>query len=150
MPTSTSALPGTTILNLAIATNLDGSEYFPLVQGGTTKRATLSMAGSAANNPLINTFITAGSSYNSVATDQRILVNKAVGSATDILLTFSSGYAFPVLVKDLRGDADVNNITVTFSGGQTMDGLASVVITAPFGYFWFNPLSSGNWYDASY
>jgi len=39
MPTSTSALPGTTILNLPIAITVDGSEYTPIVQSGTTKRA---------------------------------------------------------------------------------------------------------------
>lgn len=39
MPTSTSALPGTTILNLPVAITLDGSEEVPIVQGGTTKRA---------------------------------------------------------------------------------------------------------------
>jgi hypothetical protein len=38
MPTSTSALPGTTILNLPIGLVADGTEQIPAVQGGTTKR----------------------------------------------------------------------------------------------------------------
>lgn len=96
------------------------------------------------------TFVTSGASYNSVVTDTRILVNKTVGSATSIVLALSAGYQLPVLVKDLKRDADSNPITVTFSGGQTMDGLSSVVINNPAGYFWFNPLAAGGWYDAAY
>src|SRR5690242_18078389 len=37
--TSTSALPGTTILNLPAASQLDGTEWVPMVQGGTTVRS---------------------------------------------------------------------------------------------------------------
>lgn len=96
------------------------------------------------------TFVTSGLSYNSVATDTRILVNKTIGSATSVVLLTSTQYSLPVLVKDLKGDADSNPITVTFSGGQTMDGLSNVVISNPYGYFWFNPLAAGGWYDAAY
>lgn len=95
-------------------------------------------------------FITSGSVYNSVATDTRILVNKTIGSATSIVLLSSTAYSQPVLVKDLKLDSDANPITVTFSGGQTMDGLTQVVIQNPGGYFWFNPLASGGWYDAAF
>lgn len=56
MPTSTSALPGTTILNLPIAVALDGSEWAPLVQSGTTKRAqTGDISGILTNLPLVLT-----------------------------------------------------------------------------------------------
>lgn len=80
----------------------------------------------------------------------RLLVNKTVGSATYLQLDLASTFRLPVLIKDLKGDADVNPITVTFSGGETMDNLNQVVIGNPFGYFWFNPLTAGNWYDAAY
>lgn len=96
------------------------------------------------------TFITDTYAYNSVATDTRILVNQAVAGATSIVLGLASSYGFPVLVKDLKGDADTNPITVTFTGGETLDGLSQVVINNPFGYFWFNPLKAGNWYDAAF
>lgn len=96
------------------------------------------------------TFVTSGASYNSVAADKRIMVNKTIGSATGVLLLASTSYVFPVLVKDLKGDADINPITVTFTGGQTLDGLSQIVINNPYGYFWFNPLPTGGWYDASF
>lgn len=96
------------------------------------------------------TIITSGSSYNSVSTDSRILVNKTVGSATSILLLPSASYSLPVLVKDLKGDAGTNPITVTFSGSQTIDGLSEIIINNNYGYLWFNPLSTGGWYDAAF
>lgn len=83
-------------------------------------------------------------------TVNRLLVNKTVPGATYIQLGLASTYRLPVLIKDLKGDSAVNPITVTFTGGETLDGLDQVVISNPFGYFWFNPLTAGNWYDAAY
>ena len=80
------------------------------------------------------------SSYNSVSTDIRILVSAA--SAVAIQLLPSASYSYPVLVKDISGAADTNPITVTFTG-QSADGLTSVTINNPYGWFWFNPLTNG-------
>lgn len=91
------------------------------------------------------TIITSGASYDSVATDGRILVNKTIGSATTINLLGGASYVGPVLVKDLKGDADVNPITVTFPG--TFDGVASpLTINTKYGWIWFTPLAAGNFY----
>lgn len=96
----------------------------------------------------IPTIVTSGATYNSVATDVRILVNKTVGSATTIALLAGSSYNQPVLIKDLKGDADVNPITVTFPG--TIDGTASpITINTEYGWIWMNPLSGGNFYGAT-
>lgn len=100
-----------------------------------------------ANTP---TIITSGSSYPSVATDTRILVDKTSGSATSIVMLASNQYSLPVLIKDLKGDSATNPITITFSGGQLFDGLSDIVINNPYGYVWLNPLASGGWYDASF
>ena len=91
------------------------------------------------------TIITSGATYNSVQTDTRILVNKTVGGATTVALLAASSYFQPVLIKDLKGDAATNNITVTYSG--TYDGVASpLTISTNYGWIWMNPLASGNWY----
>ncbi len=104
-------------------------------------------SASAVNDLLATpTEITSGATYNSVATDKRILVKKTVGSATSIVLSAAATKEGPVLVKDIKGDADVNAITVTFTGGDTADGLASVPINFKYGGYWFNPISTGNWY----
>ena len=91
------------------------------------------------------TIVTSGSTYNSVATDVRILINKTVGGIITVNLLAASLYAQPVLIKDIKGDADVNNITVAFTG--TYDGVASpLTISVQYGWIWMNPLASGNWY----
>lgn len=101
------------------------------------------LLGKAAYSAL--TIITSGASYDSVDTDTRILVDKTVGSATTINLLDGAEYSQPVLVKDVKGDADVNPITITFPG--TMDGVSSpIVINSQYGFFWFNPLPEGNFY----
>ncbi len=114
----------------------------------TAANMALLISGALYRSP---TFVIAGATYNSVATDNRILVNKTIGSATSVVLAASALYSLPVLVKDLKGDAGTNPITVTFNGTETLDGLApaQVVISNPYGYFWFNPLTSGGWYDAA-
>lgn len=93
------------------------------------------------------TIITSGATYNSVQTDTKILVNKTIGSATAITLLGAVNYFQPVLVKDLKLDADVNPITINFTG--TYDGIASpLTISNQGGFIWFYPLASGNWYAA--
>lgn len=93
------------------------------------------------------TFILSGASYNSVQTDTKILVNKTIGSATAITLLSAASYFQPVLIKDEKGDADVNPITINYTG--TYDGIASpLTISTQFGFIWFYPLASGNWYAA--
>lgn len=98
--------------------------------------------GGGGNSP---TFVTSGSTYDSVATDTRILVDKTVGSPTTINLLGGALYSQRVLVKDLKGDAATNPITVTFPG--TFDGVASpLTINTNYGWIWFNPLAAGNFY----
>jgi hypothetical protein len=91
------------------------------------------------------TIILSGATYNSVATDTRILVDKTVGGVITVNLLAATSYFQPVLIKDIKGDADINNITVAFSG--TYDGAASpLTISTQYGWIWMNPLASGNWY----
>lgn len=84
--------------------------------------------------------------YEALVTDQRLLVNKTVGAATYIDLGSPADRVYtPIMVRDLKGDAESNNITVSFNG--TVDGLASpIVISTNFGGYVFNPLATGNWY----
>ena len=89
------------------------------------------------------TIITSGASYAVVGTDSRILVNKTIGSATSIVFPLASVINYSVMIKDLKGDAAANNITITFTGGQRADGLSSVPINTNYGAYWFTPKSGG-------
>ncbi len=127
----------------------DPTALFEVVSPGTAEEG-INYSISAAEMAVLigvaaynNTFVTAGATYNSLDTDTRIIVKKTVGSATHVVLLAGAEYGQPILVKDGKGDADVNPITITFSGGQLMDGLATVIINNPYGFFWFNPLADG-------
>lgn len=85
--------------------------------------------------------------YASVDTDTRILVDNTGALTTTITLLSASSYALPILVKDIGGFASqANPITINFTGGETVDGLTSIDITNPYGWFTFNPLAAGNFY----
>lgn len=89
---------------------------------------------------------TAGSPYTVGFNTNRVLVNKTIGAATAIVLPLGALKQGPVLVKDTKGDAGTNNITVTFLGGESGDGQTSWVIQNGYGGIWFNPLATGSYY----
>lgn len=137
-------------------TEFDGSELLEIVAPGSAALginyaiSTLQIASLLPaftyKNTIITSGATIGSPYAVLATDTRVLFNKTIGAASYALLGMAAVQRLPVLIKDLKGDADVNPITVNFTGGETVDGLPQVVISTPYGGYWFNPLASGNWY----
>ena len=75
--------------------------------------------------------ITTGGSYNVLVGQHYIVVNKSSGSATAVVLpTASAGDLY--VVKDAKGDAGANNITITTAAGN-IDGSASKVINTNYG-----------------
>jgi len=95
---------------------------------------------------IITSGATVGTPYVPGASETRILLNKTIGAASGV--NIGGGAArinVPIMVRDIKGDANVNSITVTFTG--TCDGLASpIVISQPYAGYIFNPLPNGNWY----
>lgn len=85
--------------------------------------------------------ITAGGTFTVATNDTMIFVNKTIGGPITITMPLSSAmvYPGPVLIKDWKGDASTNNIAIGFSGGETCDGQASVVIKNDFGWVWMIP-----------
>lgn len=96
------------------------------------------------------TIITAGATtgvpYVAAAAESRILFNKTIGAASGVNIGGAvARNNVPVMVRDIKGDADVNSISVFFTG--TCDGIASpIVIASVFAGYIFNPLPNGNWY----
>src|SRR6185503_19650071 len=86
------------------------------VQFGNSYQVTLdTLAAFMAAFPENNTeIVTAGVSYAVLTTDTRILVNKTLGSPTSIIFPPANSmiYGGDILVKDLKGDAETNNITL--------------------------------------
>lgn len=138
-----------TILDLPVAPNLSGTEYIWLVQGGTDRRATASaiaaLGGGSGSQNLPTTTVTAGATYVALTSDVLIIVQKSVGSPTVIDLpafTAKTGFYY---IKDGKGDAATNNITITPSGVDTIDGLANVVISTGYGILQIAPNPNGGW-----
>ena len=75
--------------------------------------------------------VTAAGAVTVAATDDVVVVNKTVGAATVANLPAGvTGRRF--VIKDGKGDAATNNITITPAAG-TIDGAATLVINANYG-----------------
>ena len=61
-------------------------------------------------------------------TDYVVLVNKTSGSATAVTLPASPAAWRPYNIKDGKGDAAANPITIADPNGKTIDGAGSLVI----------------------
>lgn len=105
-------------------------------------------------SPLLDTTVivsgaTLASPYAILTTDTRILFNKTVASASYAVapLASSMAYAFPILIKDLKGNAFTYPIQISFTGGELCDGLSTVTIQDNYGWLTINPAPSGGaWY----
>lgn len=81
--------------------------------------------------------------------DQCLIIDKATGEATTVEIPAAADRnGVDIIIKDGKGDADVNNITPSFDGSETCDGLSgtSLVITTPYGILWMRPRPDGTGY----
>jgi hypothetical protein len=126
---------------------LTGSEVMYIVSPGnavsglsyqvTTQTLGIYFASFLSSNP---TVIKTGTSYNSINSDFRILMDLTVAAPFTVTLLPSAQYTQPILIKDVAGNiSSINTITIGFSGGQTADGLSSVVLQIPYEGIWLNP-----------
>lgn len=99
--------------------------------------------------------VTAAGDVNILSSDVTILLDKTVGAATNIVLPPSaSRLGISVTVKDLKGDANVNNITFVPAGTETIDGYSPAAAAAngialidiALGKKTLFPLTNGGWY----
>lgn len=75
--------------------------------------------------------VTAAGAVTVTATDETVIVNKTVGAATTVNLPAGvTGRTYTI--KDGKGDANVNNITITPAAGN-IDGAATLVINTARG-----------------
>lgn len=146
------------ITSLATLTLLDGTEVFYVVSPGNAQLGNSYQVTVTTLAAYLVTIlpapsivqVTSGSSYNVVADAGRVLVNKTIGSATSIVLPLAASMTFQtgVLVKDLKGDAVSNNITITFTGGELCDGQSSIVLSNAYAWTTVNPKpGGGGWYQ---
>ena len=78
--------------------------------------------------------------------DDVVLINKDAGEATGVDLPDVTTRRRPITIKDKRGDAATNNITInpaSSSPAQTIDGLSSWVIAFDRGGVTLHPDPDG-------
>lgn len=125
MVTSTSALPGTTILNLPLATSLDGDEYFPIVQGGTTKRVLTEMVATQNiifGNPTASVGLTAvnGVAVTAMRSDAAPALSQSISPTWTGLHTFTQAVSMQSTLSVTGNFAiNTNKFNVTAATGNT-------------------------------
>lgn len=77
--------------------------------------------------------VTAESSHAVTANEQIVMVRQAVAGPTAIVLPATAVTGRVVRVKDAKGDAATNNITVSVTGGALIEGQANFVINTNYG-----------------
>jgi len=87
--------------------------------------------------------VTASGAITGTATDDVICVNKTTGAASAVSLEATPVTGHRVTVKDCKGDANTNNITITPNAGN-IDGSANFVINTNYGS-WTGWYSGAAW-----
>ncbi len=82
-----------------------------------------------------NTTEFTGAGDTVVLNEALLVINKASGAATGVTLPPGSSqtYGRTVTIKDGKGDAGSNNITITAAGSDTIDGSATYVVGINYG-----------------
>lgn len=98
-----------------------------LLNANNTYSGVSTFTGSIAR--AIRTITGAGDVTVSATTDYFLCVNKTVGAATAVNLPATPATGLTYVIKDCKGDATTNNITITPAAGN-IDGAATLVIVA--------------------
>lgn len=93
--------------------------------------------------------VTSDANSNFLATDTVLLINKTVAGPTSVLLPASplltAVYTRLIVVKDMKGDAGTNNITLDAGSGHLINGQQTLVMNANYGTTMLIGMSSTQW-----
>lgn len=104
------------------------NEYL-LVEHGAAGTHSKALAGQLIMKAKV---VASGATYSiNATTDQIVIINKTVGSGTALTLPASPVAGMVYRIKDGKGDAATNNITITPAAG-TIDGGANLIINANY------------------
>lgn len=130
------AITGGTINNVSVGATSASSGAFTTATMTTLTAPSASVSGIlTVNGALIRKArtVTSGATISMLSTDDVLIVNKTTGSATAVTLPASPTTGMRIVVKDAKGDANTNNITVSPAAG-TIDGAANFLINAAYGF----------------
>lgn len=75
---------------------------------------------------------TSSGGYTVLPSDTVIVINKSVAATTTVTLEASPATGRVIIVKDGKGDAASNNVTIS-GNGKNIDGSATLVISSNYG-----------------
>ena len=82
--------------------------------------------------------------YNISSTDEVVLVNVA-GPSSVVLPVIVAGKSTAFYIKDISGDALANPITITATGGATINGIGFALINGNYSHVQF-VWDGANWF----
>lgn len=117
---------GATASGISISSGLDVVVNNLVVNNNLTVKGNSNLCGALY---LKRRIITAAGPVTVTNSDNIVLLNKTVGASTIVTIPApGASKARFIVIKDMKGDANINNITITPSSG-TIDGFTSWVIT---------------------
>ena len=126
----------TKISDMTPGAALTGAELLEMTQGGSTFSTTADALKTFANasGNVIRTVrvVTAAGAVTVTTADDLVVVKKSVGAATTVNLPATPATGLTFTIKDGKGDAGANNITITPAAGL-IDGAATLVISTNYG-----------------
>ena len=127
------------ILNVTDTASLTASKLMDLQVGGVSKfsvakNGTVIAKGNFSESGSMTTGVTAKTAnYTVTSSDHYVLMN-STGGARTITLPSSVGLAgIEYILKDYAGTAATNNITITTTSSQTIDGATTKVLNTAYG-----------------
>lgn len=84
-------------------------------------------AAIAANNGITRVVTAAGAVVIAI-NDRVVAINKAAGAPTAVTLPLAATKNGPVIISDFKRDAATNNITIGTTGGELIQGLATLTL----------------------
>jgi hypothetical protein len=138
------SLAGTEVMEMVTPNNASSGNNYQIT--------TAALAAYFSVFPFVSTSqIPQGATYNMKTTDTRILVIVGTVAVTPIVVPLAASMLapYPVLIKDLVGNAGADNVQITFSGGELCDGLSEILIDNNYGWVTINPKpAGGGWYQS--
>ncbi len=128
-------MANTKISDMAPGSALVGPELFEMEQSGGTVSTTAAAQQTLAQvSPQYRLFrvVTAAGAITVTSADFAVLIKKSVGAASAVALPVGVG-GMEFIIKDSKGDAAANNITITPASG-TIDGAGTLVISTNYGH----------------
>lgn len=125
----------------AALTSFDPSVKQVLVYDTSTEAFNVITLGTVQSAGQTTVVKTTSGDVNVAAADGVIVLNKASGAVTNVNLPLAANKIGPVLVTDLKGDAGTNNITITPTSPETIQGQATFTLAANGASLFLRPVS---------